>query len=88
MATETLDISEARKRFNTLDRQLQDDPVIVITRHNKKAFAVINIDYLETLMETMEVLSDPEAVKMLEESMDAVKRGDLIDQKDVEEDLW
>ncbi|MGH8596786.1 MAG: type II toxin-antitoxin system Phd/YefM family antitoxin [Gammaproteobacteria bacterium] len=83
----TLDISEARKRFNTLDRELKDRPVIYITRHNREAFAIVDIDYLETVMETMEVLGDPEAMQMLNESLRAVERGELIDQEDVEKEL-
>jgi prevent-host-death family protein len=83
----TLDISEARKRFNTLDRELKDRPVIYVTRHNRGAFAVVDIEYLETVMETMEVLGDPEAMQMLNESLQAIERGELIDQDDVEKEL-
>lgn len=84
---ETLDISEARSRFNTLDRDLEKRPVIVITRHNKEAFAIVNLDYLETLIETMEVLSDPATTAMLQDSVRAIEDGDLIDQEDVEKEL-
>lgn len=83
----SLDISEARKRFNTLDRELKDRPVIYITRHNRQAFAVVDIDYLETVMETMEVLGDPEAMQMLNESLRAIEKGELVDQEDVEKEL-
>ena len=83
----TLDISEARKRFNTLDRELKNRPVIYITRHNREAFAIVDIDYLETVLETMEVLGDPEAMQMLNESLRAIERGELIDQEDVEKEL-
>lgn len=84
---ERLDISVARKRFNTLDQDLEKKPVIFITRHGREAFAVVNIDYLETVLETMDVLSDPEAMAMLEESVRAIQEGQLIDQEDVEEEL-
>jgi PHD/YefM family antitoxin component YafN of YafNO toxin-antitoxin module len=85
--TNSLDISEARKRFNTIDRDLKDRPVIYITRHNREAFAIVDIDYLETVMETIEVLGDPEAMQMLNESLRAIERGELIDQEDVEKEL-
>ena len=85
--TNSLDISEARKRFNTIDRDLKERPVIYITRHNREAFAIIDIDYLETVMETIEVLGDPEAMQMLNESLRAIERGELIDQEDVEKEL-
>jgi PHD/YefM family antitoxin component YafN of YafNO toxin-antitoxin module len=83
----TLDISEARKRFNTLDRELKDRPVIYVTRHNRGAFAGVDIEYLETVMETMEVLGDPEAMQMLNESLQAIERGEFIDQEEVEKEL-
>lgn len=85
--TNSLDISEARKRFNTIDRDLKERPVIYITRHNREAFAIVDIDYLETVMETIEVLGDPEAMQMLNESLRAIERGELIDQEDVEKEL-
>lgn len=83
----TLDISEARKRFNTLDRDLRERPVIYITRHNKSAFAVVDVDYLETIMETMEVLADEEARTLLEKSIDDIRSGRLIDHDDLGREL-
>ena len=83
----TLDISEARSKFNTIDSDLERNPVIIIKRHNKEVFAVVNIDYLETLVETLEVLSDPDASRMLQDSIRAIENGDLIDREDVEREL-
>ena len=87
MSEATLDISEARKKFNTLDRDLQDDYVIYITRHNKKAFAVVNVEYLTTVMETLEILADPEAIRMLQDSIADIRHGRVFDQDDVEREL-
>ena len=84
---ETLDISEARKKFNSFDQDLRERPVIYITRHNKRAFAMVNIEYLETMIETMEVLSDPDAMAMLNESLKAIQEGRLIDHEDVEKEF-
>ena len=83
----TLDISEARKKFNTLDQDLKERPVIYITRHDKDAFAIVDIEYLETVMETMEVLGDSETTAMLRESLRAIEEGDLVDQSEVEKEL-
>jgi PHD/YefM family antitoxin component YafN of YafNO toxin-antitoxin module len=83
----TLDISEARKKFNTLDAELEKTPVIIITRHNKDTFAVVNIEYLEAIVDTMDILGDPEAMQMLQESVRAIEDGHLIDQEDVEEEF-
>ena len=82
-----LDISEARKRFNTLDKEFGTEPIIYIKRHGKDVFAVVNTEYLETVMETMEILSDPKAAAMLQASIDDIEQGRLIDQEDIESEL-
>lgn len=87
MGVSMLDISEARRRFNTLDEELAKKPVIYITRHNKNAFAVVDIDYLETVLETVSVLADPEAMGMLRTSLEQIEAGMLIDQEEVEREL-
>ena len=84
---QTLDISEARKQFNSIDERLKDEHVIVITRHNKRAFAVVNLDYLAAVMETIEILSDREAMQMLQDSLEDIRAGRLHDQDDVEKEL-
>lgn len=83
----TLDISEARKQFNSLDQRLKGDRVIYVTRHNKKAFAVVDLDYLSAVIETVEVLADPEAMQMLRDSIADIRAGRLYDHDDVEKEL-
>lgn len=83
----TLDISEARKQLNTLDERLKADRVICVTRHSKKAFAVIDLDYLSALMDTIEILADKDAMDMLSSSIDDVKAGRVHDHADVEKEF-
>jgi antitoxin YefM len=85
--SKTLDISEARKQLNSIDERLKDERVIVITRHSKKAFAVVDLEYLSAVTETVEVLSDPEAMRMLQESLNDIRAGRLHDHDDVEKEL-
>ncbi len=87
MTSETLDISEARRTFNQLDTRLDKEPVIYITRHNKEAFAVINVEFLETILETIEIVSNPESYRMFMESLEDIKAGRLHDQDDVRREL-
>ena len=87
MSGATLDISEARKQFNSLDQQLASDRVICITRHGKEAFAIVDMEYLRTILETIDILSDPETCRMLQESLDDIREGRLIDHDDVLEEL-
>jgi PHD/YefM family antitoxin component YafN of YafNO toxin-antitoxin module len=71
--TTTLDISEARKQFNSLDSRLGIKPVIFITRHNKTAFAVVNAEYLAAMLETLEIMSDPESYAMFQRSLREIR---------------
>lgn len=82
----TLDISEARKQLNSLDERLtRERPVIYITRHNKKAFVAVNLEYFSALMETVEVLSDRSTMDMLHDSIQDIRNGRLIDHDEVRE---
>lgn len=87
MSHVTLDISEARKQIATLDQRLRKEPVIWVTRRNKKAFAVVDTELLQTVMETIEILSDPEACKMLQQSLQDIRAGRLHDHEDVRNEL-
>ena len=88
MGTSTLDISEARKQFSQLDKRLREDRVIWITRHNKKAFAVVDTDLLQTVLETIEILSDPDAFIMFQEGLRDIRAGRLHDHEDVKSELF
>jgi PHD/YefM family antitoxin component YafN of YafNO toxin-antitoxin module len=83
----TLEISEARKQLNSIDERLREERVIYVTRHGDRAFAVVDLEYLSAVMETMEILSDPEAMKMLKESLDDIRAGRLHGHDAVEKEL-
>lgn len=87
MTDATLDISEARRQFTTLDQRLREDPVIWITRRNKTAFAVVDAELLETVLATIEIVSDPEALQMLQQSLDDIRSGRLHSHDDVKREL-
>lgn len=87
MATATLDISEARRQLNSLDKRLKEECVIYVTRHNKNAFVVVNLDYFSGLMESLEILADPEAIQMLQDSLADIRAGRVHDHDDVEKEL-
>lgn len=87
METSTLDISEARRDFTNLDKRLRENRVIWITRRNKRAFAVVDTDLLQTVLETIEILSDPDALTMLQEGLRDIQAGRLHDHEDVKSEL-
>ena len=87
MSSITLDISEARRQLNTLDQRLREAPVIYITRHNKKAFVAVDLEYFSAVLETLEILADPESLKMLHDSIADIRAGRLHDHEDVKREL-
>ena len=87
MGAATLDISEARKQLTKLDKRLQEERIIWITRHNKKAFAIVNLEHMEAVLETLEILRDPDALKMLQESLEDIRAARLHEHKDIKKEL-
>ncbi len=87
MPTETIDITEARNQFNRLDESLRDEKVIVVTRHNKQVFAVVDLEHLSILMETIEIMTSPDSLEMFKEALEDIKNENLHDHEDVKRDL-
>jgi antitoxin YefM len=75
-----LTISEARARLLGLPERLARTPerAVCITRHGRPALAVLPWELYESLVETLEVLSDPETASALRESLDDLKRGRVV----------
>lgn len=58
-----LTITETRKQLLNLPELLTDEPVI-ITKHGKPAMVALGYEQFESIMETLEVLSDPELMNI------------------------
>ena len=43
--------------------------MIWVTRHNKKAFAVVDTELFQTILETIEILNDPDAFQMFRQKV-------------------
>ncbi len=69
----TLPITEARNKFMTLPDQAAKEQILAVTRRNKKVMAVMSWDLYEGLLETLEVLSDPELMKHVRAAMEDIK---------------
>jgi prevent-host-death family protein len=87
MDNATLDITEARSQFNRLDERLKDEQVIQVTRHNKPVFAVVDLEYLRAVLETIEIMSDPESYKMFQKGLEDIKHGRVVDHDEAKREL-
>ena len=80
-----LTISEARKEFLDLPEQLAREPerAVIITRRGQPVLAVLPWEFYESIVETLEVLSEPELMAELRESIEDIERGRLLSHEEV-----
>jgi prevent-host-death family protein len=61
-----------------VDRAEREHERVVVTRNGRPAAVLIGYEDLAALEETLEVLSDPEAMAGVRESRSEVDRGDVV----------
>jgi len=79
-----LTISEARRGLLHLPERLarESDRAVGITRRGRPVLAVMPWEFYESIVETLEVLSDPDMVSMLRESLEDLKHGRLVSNEE------
>lgn len=82
-----LSITEARKKFMTLPDRTAKDQILAVTRRNKEVLAVMSWELYEGLLETIEVLSDPELMQHLRNAVEDIKAGRTYSLSDAYERL-
>ncbi len=70
-----LTITEARNRLMKLPDEAARNEIIAITRRNKEIMALMSWELYEGLLETIEILGDPELMKDLKKGMEQVRSG-------------
>ena len=70
-----LSITEARKEFMKLPDKTAKNKILAVTRRNKEVMAVMSWEVYEGLLETLEVLSDPEIMMQLGRAQEDIKAG-------------
>jgi PHD/YefM family antitoxin component YafN of YafNO toxin-antitoxin module len=80
MAMTELTISEARKALLDLPEKLARTPsrAATITRRGQPVLAILPWELYESIVETLEILGDPEMVTALRESLEDLKRGRVV----------
>jgi antitoxin YefM len=80
-----LTISEARKGFLDLPEKLAREPerAVCVTRHGRPELAVMPWELYESIIETLEVLSEPDLVAALRASIEDIERGRLLSHEEV-----
>ncbi len=81
--TRELTTVDARRELTKLPEKLEANPATVaVTRRGKPVLAIMTWEDYQTILETLEILSDENAVKQLCRSIQEVKEGKVIPWKD------
>jgi len=86
----SMPISEIRQELSGLVKTLNDDPgfnEIIATRNGKPVAALMDYDLYESLIETLEIYSDPDMVKKIREGIADMKAGRFKTLEEVEEEF-
>jgi antitoxin YefM len=85
----TLTITKARNDLLDLPDRLErsDEGAVEVTKHGRPVLAVLRWDLYESLVETLEILSDPEMASSLRESLEDIKNGRLVSHEEARKRL-
>ena len=73
-------LTEARNRLSEIVAEVvSTGSDLVITKHGRPAAVLIGYEEYEALLETLNILSDPEAMAALTEAERDLAAGDLVD---------
>lgn len=87
---QSLPMIEARDRLTSLPEELEQDKelgAIAITRQGKPVLAVMSWELYESLVETLEIMSDPEAMAAFHQGVKEMKEGKSIPLEEVKRQL-
>lgn len=78
-ASEQVSLADAKARLSEVVEGIETEHRrVVITKHGRPSVVVLAVEDLEALEDTLDVLSDPEAMADLREAADARRTGKAI----------
>jgi antitoxin YefM len=81
----TVTLSDAKARLPRLLSEVSElGERFVITRSGKPSGVLLGVDEYEGLLETLEILADPEMAEAIRRGLDEAERGETV----THEDLW
>ena len=83
-----LPITEARAKLTQIANDLVDSQdTVTVTNRGKPMVTLIGYEMYESIMESLEIMSDPDLMAQLRKSLREARRGDVIDLDEVEREL-
>lgn len=88
LVMETLPLSHVKAHLSEIADRVEDQhDRVVVTRRGRPAAVLVSPDDLESLEETLAVLSDPELMRQIREGEAAVESGDTMTLEELQENL-
>jgi antitoxin YefM len=82
----TLPLADVKAHLSTVvDEVRSTHERVVITRNGRPEAVIIAVDDLESLEETLDLLSTPGALEGVREAEEAISRGDVLNAEQVRE---
>jgi antitoxin YefM len=80
MSDVVLPLAEIKKRLSEIvDGVEERHDRVVLTRHGRPAAVILSPDELESLEETLDILSDPKAMRDIHKAEAAIDAGEIVD---------
>lgn len=84
----TVPLAEARAQLSRLvDEAVRTHQRVEVTRQGRRAAVIISADDYDSIMETLDILSDPELVREIREAEEDAERGEVYSLEEVTEEM-
>lgn len=84
----TIPLSEAKAHLSEIIKDVSEtQEIITISKGGVPATVMMSVEEYESLIETLEILSDPELMEAIKEGLEQEKRGEFISLEEVMRDL-
>lgn len=84
MVMRVLPLSEVKAKLSeVIDEITETQERVTVTRNGRPVVVLIGCDDLESIEETLEILSDPGLLKELEAGRQAIAAGDVVGAEDL-----
>lgn len=83
--TRTLPLSEVKAKLSeVVDEIATTQERVTVTRNGRPVAVLLSTDDLEAIEETVAILSDPAAMRQIEQGREAITDGDVANREEIE----
>jgi prevent-host-death family protein len=83
--SKTLPLSEVKAKLSeVVDEIVTTQERVTVTRNGRPVAVVLSTDDLEAIEETLAILSDPAAMREIQQGRAAIASGDMVTKDDIE----